>query len=69
MLPFLVAILLLSTAIENPTAFASSLKDMQEEKQNLDKKKEDLNSDIKVKDSEIVKLNRKSNQFAVKLTN
>ena len=59
MLPFLVAILFLSTAIENPTAFASSLKDMQEEKDNLDKKKEELNSDIKVKDSEISKVESK----------
>ncbi len=59
MLPFLVAILFLTTAIENPSAFASSLKDMQVEKQNIEKKKEDLNSDIKVKDSEINKVESK----------
>ncbi|QUW24070.1 peptidoglycan DD-metalloendopeptidase family protein [Sporosarcina sp. Marseille-Q4063] len=59
MLPFLVAILFLTTTIENPTAFASSLNDMKEEKQNLDKKKEELNSGIKVKDSEINKVESK----------
>ena len=59
MLPFLIAILFLSTAIENPTAFASSLKDMQVEKENLEKKKEGLNSDINVKDSEISKVELK----------
>jgi peptidoglycan hydrolase CwlO-like protein len=59
MLPFLVAILFLTTTIENPAAFASSLNDMKEEKQNLDKKKEELNTGIKVKDSEINKVESK----------
>ncbi|MBO1911340.1 hypothetical protein J4G37_41940, partial [Microvirga sp. 3-52] len=59
MLPFLVAILILTTTIENPSAFASSLNDMKEEKQNLDKKKEELNTGIKVKDSEISKVESK----------
>ena len=63
MLPFLVAILFLSTTIENPEVFASSLNDMKEEKQNLDKKNEELNTGIKVKDSEIGKVESKVDEI------
>ena len=47
--------------------FASSLKDMKEEKKIYEKKKEELNSGIKQKDLKLIQNKSKSIQFCGKL--
>ncbi len=48
-----VAILLLSSLLTGPSAFASSLKEMQQEKNQLEQKKNALHSDIKKKEAQM----------------
>lgn len=50
---FLVAILLLSSAAASPAVFASTISDLENQKQGLENKKQDLNSGIEKKASDI----------------
>lgn len=67
-LSILVAVLVLSSGIGNPQVFASSLKDMKDEKSQLDQKKNSLSDSIQTKEKEITSNKSKVEVIQDKIT-